>query len=364
VVRQRTPGSGVLQSAQEPPLRSGVVAVAGRLRFQIDMMVPPPVDTVNFVQMLVSVLCSELANRQLAVVRAGQALAQVPQWLVAGQVNRLCGLPREATLRVVRGAVAGNAAPSFASVTGAAGPAAGQEALYRAMCELLVDTLEGQPDGRTKLRKFLMGLKPGEPWQVSFREAFGDWISAPATVERWWAIVVSRAAGMIVPQALTHAETRQKLNEALEADEPELAGGLASGTLPRPFARRYVRETKKLTELLIPVELRLLALSPLAHPLYRPAISSYLEGIGWVRKKSLRQFEACLRRAVAERRRADEDAEAIGRYLGSVEASLYPEDFADRFSKWFQTQGGGASRPATPAPMRQSLDRVEPERAR
>jgi hypothetical protein len=257
-------------------------------------------------------------------------------------------------------------------------------ALYRACCELLVEALETQLNGREKMHQFLFGLRPGQSWQTTLCEVFGGGFGYKPGLERWWALFASRAAGMIVPQTQTWTETRQRLEEALRVEDAELASALSTGKLPEEFVKRYTHDQAKLMDLLIPVQMRVLGLAPLAHPLYRPAIGAYLESFSalgakaraqedalekagaWFEKmggadgRRMRRFHSALERATAERRRADEGGEAMARYVGSVEASSHPEDVAGRLGNWFQgspSGSAGARQPTTP--VGEYLDKVE-----
>ncbi|MBI5396205.1 MAG: hypothetical protein HZA91_12995 [Verrucomicrobia bacterium] len=383
VVRQRPEGSPVRMPGESGRLRSSVATVSGFLRFQIDMEAPPPVDTDEFVRMLAGVLLSEMASRSLGKVAPGQPLARVPAWFVWGMVNRMSEGTREGTLREAKRAVEQGTLPTYAEFTESDGPQ-GDVALHRACCELLVQALETQLDGREKIRQFVFGLKPGRSWQATMCEVFGGGFGYKPGLEKWWALFASRASGMIVPQTQSWTETRRRLEEALRADDAELAAGLSTGDLPADFVKRFAKEQDKLADLLLPVQMRLLTVAPLAHPVYRPAITAYLDAIGAVRRKKLekkgfwtdveswfaevagarekevRRFQAGLQRAVAERHRAERSGEAITSYVGSVEASFHPEDFAGRFTNWFQANPPGrdaAQRPSTP--VGDYLDKVE-----
>lgn len=384
-VRQRPAGSAVAMPGETGKLRSSVVTVSGFLRFQIDMEAPPPVDTGEFTRMLAGTLLAEMCNRNLGKVAPGQTLARVPPWLVWGLVNRITEGAREATLREVKRAVEQGGLPTYAEITAAEAPQ-GDAALHRACCELLVEALETQLDGRKRMRQFVFGLKPGVPWETTMAEVFGGGFAYRPGVEKWWALFASRAAGMIVPQTQSWTESRQRLEQALSSEDAELTAVLATGKLPDGFAARSAQEPGKLADALMPVQMRLLTLAPLAHPLYRPAITAYLDAIAvlgrkvrvrenfwdeagaWFDKttggdrKRVRRFQNTLQRAVAERQRADKSGEAMATYIGSVEAAAHPEEVTRRFGNFFRSNpppgGDGVARKPT-TPVADYLDKVE-----
>lgn len=379
VFRERPAGNALAMPGDEAPLRSSAVSVSGYLRFQIEAETPPPVDASRFVQAMVGALCDEIANRKLPKAESGRPIARVPAWLERALARKLQEHPREATLDALKQAMAAEKVPTFKQVTEAAvrpaDPAAA--ALYDAQCELLLEALEGQLDGRGKLRKFLLGLNPGQGWMASFCAAFGEGFGYPVGAEKWWSLVMVRASAMIVAQNFTAAETRQRLAEALVVVVSEDAGakglgGSKSGLWPfhaKPPNRvagvttldkvlDRCDDPKTLAAIVSPSEVRLQALAPFAHPLYRGAVQSYAEAVYWLRRNDLTRCRAAMARATEQNLRADRDAEAIAHYVGSVEASLFPEDMAKRFGGWFKA--GGAVETATPAaPMKSYLDGVE-----
>ncbi|MBI5687523.1 MAG: hypothetical protein HZC54_20825 [Verrucomicrobia bacterium] len=380
VFRERPAGSAMAMPGEVAPLHCSTVSVSGFLRFQIEAETPPPVDASRFVQAVVGTLCTEMANQKLSKVEGGQQIARVPVWLELALTRKLEERPREAMLEPLKQAMAAGKVPTFQQVTEAAGPPANPAAaaLYGAQCEALLEAMEGQHDGRAKVRKFLLGLKPGEGWMPSFRAAFGQGFAYPVGAEKWWSLVMVRASSMIVAQSYTAAETRRRLAEALVVVVPE---GVAAKRPPGfwssawPFHGEapkrvsgvttldklldFCSDPKALPAIVAPNEARLQAMASLAHPLYRNAIRNYFEGIHWLRKNDVKRFQAAVSQASQEGRRADRDAEAITHYVGSVEASLFPEDMAKRFGAWFKTGGTGENRPPTPTPMDSYMDQVE-----
>jgi hypothetical protein len=380
VFRERPAGSVLAMPGDEAPLRCSAVSVSGFLKFQIEAETPPPVDASRFVQAMVGTLCTEMANRKLAKVKGGQQIARVPVWFELALTRKLEERPREAMLEALKHAMATEKMPTFLQVTEAAGPPGNPAAaaLYGAQCEALLEAMEAQRDGRAKVRKFLLGLKPGEGWMSSFRAAFGEGFGYPVGTEKWWSLVMVRASSMIVAQSYTAAETRQRLGEALAVVVPDDDGTKrrrSFGSFLWPFHGKtpkrvsgvttldkvleFCSDPKALLAIVTPNEARLQAMSSLAHPLYRSTIRNYLEGIHWLRKNDVKRFQAAVAQASQEGRRADRDAEAITHYVGSVEASLFPEDMAKRFGAWFKAGGGGEDRPPAPTPMKSYLDRVE-----
>ena len=382
VFRQRAADSALAMPGDEAPLRCSATSVSGYLRFQIEAETPPPVDASRFVQALVGTLCAEMSNRKMGKVEGGQQIARVPVWLAHGLTRKLEERPREAMLEPLKQALADESMPTFRQVTGASGapsdPAAA--ALYSAQCEALIEAMEGQSDGRAKMRKFIFGLKPEEAWMTSFRTAFGEGFGRPVGAEKWWALVMVRAASMIVAQSYTAAETRQRLGEALVVVVPEETGTRrqrgfwsflwpfhdaapkrVSGVTTLDRILEFCSDPKALLPMVSSSEARLQALSSLAHPLYRSAITSYVDGIHWLRKNNMERFQAALARASQESRRADRDSEAIAHYVDSVEASLFPGDMAKRFGTWFKFEGAGGNGAPVSTPMKSYLDRVESE---
>jgi PAS domain-containing protein len=381
VFRERPAGSALAMPGEEAPLRRSATSVSGFLRFQIEAETPPPVDASRFVRAVVGTLCAEMANQKLEKVEGGQQIARVPVWLEVALTRKLEERPREAMLEPLKQAMAAERVPTFRQVTEAAAvpadPAAA--ALYGAQCEALLEGMEGQLDGRAKVRRFLQGLKPGEDWMRSFRAAFGEGFGYPVGAEKWWALVMVRASSMIVAQNYTVTETRRRLAEALVVVVPEKRSGEKSargfwsslwpfhGSEPKQEGGvttldkvlSLCEDPKALPGIVAPAAVRLRALAALAHPLYRGAIHDYLEGIHGLQKEDVKRFRGLVERATQECRRADRDAEAITNYVGSVEASLFPEDMAKRFGGWFKGGGSGEERLRETTPLNSYLDHVE-----
>ncbi|MBM3888027.1 MAG: hypothetical protein FJ388_02755 [Verrucomicrobia bacterium] len=383
VVRSRPRESAPPMPGEESLIRCSATSVSGYLRFQIEFTAPPPVDASRFVRALVGSLCAEIANRRAGKVAPGQPIARVPTWLVAGLSQAMREDARHAALIELKAAADRRSLLTFEQLTEAwTAPADPREvAAYDAQCAMLVEALEEEPGGRARLRAFLTGLRPGVLWGESFLRAFGDDYSDPAVAERWWSSRAAAKASKIVPQALGAQETRQRLEEALRVAWPAAPGAESVIVALDDLASRD-SDLKTLLAALAPNEARLLTLSPLAHPLYRTAIGYYLDAIrqlrkqtvaesnpSWAarhldvtrlwRKENLKQFHQLLARATQERREADRRCEAIARYVGSVEASLFPEELASRFSGWFKAGPQEKAAQPRPTPVRDYLDRVE-----
>lgn len=380
VFRERLAARALAMPGDVAPLRCSAVSVSGFLKFQIEAETPPPVDASRFVQTVVGTLCTEMANQKLATVEGGQQIARVPAWLEVALTRKLEDRPRETMLDPLKQAMATERIPTFRQVTEAAGPPADSAAaaLYSAQCEALLDAMEGQIDGRAKVRKFLLGLKPGEGWMPSFRAAFGEGFGYPVGAEKWWALVMARASSMVVAQKLTTDETRRRLAEALVVTVPEEGESKRvrkTWSFLWPFhgkkPKRVVGVTtldkvlehcsdgEALPAIVVRTEARLEALAPVAHPLYREVIRAYLESIHWLAKIDVKRFRSAIAKAAQANQRAEREAEAITNYVGSVEASLFPEDLAKRFGMWFKAEAPGEKPRPVSTPMNSYLDQVE-----
>ncbi len=385
VFRERPAGSTLPMPGDVAALRTSVVSVSGYLRFQVEAETPPPVDVSRFMETMVGLYCSEMANRKLGKVEGGQTIAGVPAWFVRGLTRKLEERPREATLEVLKQSVAGENVPRFRDLTGAGVPPAGSaaSALYGAQCEALLEALESEPEGRVKIRKFLLSLKPNENWMTSFRAAFGDRFGDPVVAEKWWSLAMVRVSQMIVAQSYTAAETRRRLSEALvvmvpkRVEEKRPRSSLStlwpyhgkkpkhvSGMTTLDKVLELCDDPKALPEIVAPTEARLQTLATLAHPLYRNAVRDYIDGIHCLQQQNLTRFQMAMKQASKENRQADRDSEAITNYVGSVEASLFPEDLAKRFGTWFKPGRPGESGKAATTPVKSYMDGVESSMAR
>lgn len=359
VIRPRPAGRALPMPGERATLRTSAASVSGRLRIQIDAEAPPPLDAAQFVHAVTGALCSELANRKFVTVEAGRPLARVPSWLVTGLAARWDGCSRETTLQQVQQAIASGNLPGFEELT--TSDVVPWE-LYRSACEVLVDMLESQPNGAVKVHEVISVLKPAENWRIPFVSTFGPAFTGGSWMEKWWALVAVRAGAMIIPQAMTAPETQRRLEAALRVVLPvAMTPKLGPGTFTLAELRSYDRKPQMLAPMLVAHEAQLQSLLTLAHPLYRPAIAHYIEAIQALRKHSLRQFRLHLVRAAAEQRQAQEKTDAITSYLGTVEARMHPEDFANRFGTWFQLGASAGGAHSGKTPVRDYLDRVESE---
>ena len=381
VFRRRPAENALAMPGDSSPLRCSVVSVSGFLRYQIEAETPPPVDASQFVQAMVSTLCAEMANRKFPRVEGGQQIARPPAWFVTGLTRRLEERRREDALDPLKQAFADQKLPGFRAVTTTETPPTDPAgaALYGAQCDALLSALEGRGEGRPKLERFLLNLKPGESWMAPFCDVFGQSFRDPVAAEKWWSLVMVRSASLILAQAQTVAETRQQLAEALVVVVPAEDGtkaaprGFWSSLWPfhPPPARHvagvttldqvlsYCNDPKVLVPILAINEARLQTLGSLSHPLYRGVVARYAEAIHWLRENNLPRFRQSLADAVQARQRADRDSEAIANYVGSVEASLFPEDMAKRLGAWFKAGLPGDTAAPAPTPMTLYLDRVE-----
>ena len=360
VVRPRPKESAPPMPGEESAIRCSATSVSGHIRFQVEFTAPPAVDAARFVRALVGSLCAEVANRGLAKVSSGQSIARVPAWLVAGLSQNVRDDARHAALVELKAAMGRGSLLTFEQITETwATPVDPREAAaYDAQCAMLVEALEEEQSGRANLRAFLSGLKPDVRWGETFLQVFGTDFSDPATVERWWSSRAASKAAKIVPQALGASETRRQLEEALQVVLPTAQGAEANPVMFDEIMGRG-RDAKTMLAALNPNEVRLMTLSPLAHPLYRTVIGYYLDAIKQLRKENMRQFKQLLSRGTQERRDADRRSEAIARYVGFVEASMLPEDLANRLGGWFKSGMEENSGQPRQTPVRDYLDRVE-----
>ena len=381
IFRERPADSALPMPGDVAALRASVVSVSGYLRFQVEAETPPPVDMPRFMETMVGLFCSEMANRKLGKVEGGQTIANVPMWFLRALTRKLEERPRETTLETLKQSLAGENIPRFSDLTKATAaptnPAAA--ALYGAQCEALLAALESEPAGREKIQKFLFGLKPNENWMVSFCAAFGDGFGNPVVAEKWWSLAMVKVSQMIVAQSYTAAETRRRLAEALVVVVPKAmeekhprsfwpyhgkAPKHVSGTTTLDKVLELCDDPKALPAVITPTEGKLQALASLAHPLYRGVVKDYIEGIHWLRQQNKRRFQMAMKQASQESQRADRDSDAITNYVGSMEASLFPEDLAKRFGTWFKQGKTTETNMPASTPVKSYLDGVESSMAR
>jgi hypothetical protein len=241
---------------------------------------------------------------------------------VAGIVQHLRQRERGPDASVYRALLETQKVPPLRDFLGETPPATGTASrdLYRAYAVSLVQLLTELPDGRTGLRAFLRGL-PGANetnWTAELMKHFPALSDEGQSLEKWWSLSLARLAASDRHEALSLADSEDKLQALLVIEVANKTGQRAS------FSIDQFAEFTRLPQSAPALTLRhseLLLLGTRVAPLYRPIVKEYAEIIALLSRGKTHGLEARLRSAAETRQGVMARMDQIADYLNWFEAT-------------------------------------------
>lgn len=320
---------------------SSVYQTGRSLKYQIECVIPPPVNQEQFVREVVQVLCAEIANRDLRLTEAETRIATVPLWFSEGLTQNLLGDVRAVELEIVRRALEQEgSAPLDAIFQVETLPRAGiEQELWKAKCKLLLRALGTLPNGPRRAQQFLVSLRPDKDWRDVFHEVYADVLPDVIAAENWWAEQLQVRAGPSPLNRLSAKETEARLMESITMEavhvDPETKREVTR-KVPLLEMRNYIDKpgTKEMLEGRI-VQLENLQLS--AHQAYLVPIGKYIEALNHVRLERFRLLPATLKEAESALQDARKLSSEISESLDRFEAEQMNRELLFLYRDYFQT---------------------------
>ncbi|MCG3149999.1 MAG: hypothetical protein PCFJNLEI_03466 [Verrucomicrobiae bacterium] len=319
----------VIRETEVPqPLQLRVIQVGPVVKYEITGAVPPPLEERDVAAVVVQALCLEFANRNRPPGAATNwQSAVVPLWLAHGLSESLRGQP-EWLVPVARRAANSARPPGAADVLEVAvlpADTASRELFY-ANAWLMTESLLRLPGGARKVQRLLGQLA----WTASFADAFSatyaEQFPNAIALEKWWIFQQARLAAVVVPQNLTASATAQRLDELLI-----LPNGYRLTALDRFAEQKWLRAA-------LPGRvLELQGLLARGHPMYREAITGYLEAAQHLAAEKLARYRRAIQRADKLRAEADRHTQAITIALDHAERAFSPGLATNTLQGYFQT---------------------------
>jgi len=207
--------------------------------WQYRLDVPDVVERARFVRVMTQALLLEMANRN-----ANEHAADVPLWLAEGSAETLLSSSEiEVLLPPPRDTVNGlqltsavvsrlkqNPLMQVHALLSAHTPLTFEElswpkeeqlaeadALYRGCSQLFVSELMRLNGGRACLRAMLAQLPRNYNWQFAFLEAFRAYFARPLDVEKWWALQLVQFTGRDPSRTWPLRESLERLDQSLHS---------------------------------------------------------------------------------------------------------------------------------------------------
>lgn len=311
------------------------------LKYQVRILVPPPLDESIALDATLEALCAEFANRAQPVSRSrSYQPAPVPLWLVQGLAGSLRG-QSESLLAVARRSVSAGrpqqAAELLVAATLPADPLDRQ--LFQANAWLFTEELLRLSDGSRKMQQFLTELAAQKSVTNAFWSVYRQEFQEIVALEKWWGLQLSRRTTFQAARTLTAEETSRRLEQILRAQLVQT--GTANSTQAgreEPLSKLWTYFEKRWLPGLIGEKLaELQALRAQAHLRYGAVIDEYAEALTWLLDQKINRFRRAVRLADAARAKADNESRATAAYLDQAERIYSAEDLATLFDGYFET---------------------------
>ncbi len=313
----------------DPPVRSEFFQFGTRLKYQITLVVPPPIEDNVLASAIVETLCAEVANRdQPWTSGAPHTGAPIPAWLVEGVTQTIVGRPDQLLTLVRRNANGSRPqqAMDVMRITRLPDDAA-ERALYRANAWLLTESFLQLPHGVRKMQQLLIELGATKTFARAFDGVYGDNFPDTPALEKWWSLQQAGCAVTTVAENLTMDETVHRLDALLTVEiEPRPPFRQLWRSYEQPWIKPWLQD-------------RIAGLETLrgrAHPLYRPVIAAYMEAGAQLLDSKINRFRRATREADWLSTQADQRSRKIQETLDRAERAYAPAG-TNTFQDFFRT---------------------------
>ncbi|HXI85088.1 MAG TPA: hypothetical protein VNL17_13460 [Verrucomicrobiae bacterium] len=326
--------------ANAPAISMAVFQTENHLKYQINCLLPPPLDEAELLVTMVDSLCSEWANRDQPVARGRLYAAPVmPPWLVQGLAASIQGR-FDFLLAIARRSVAAGRPQQATEVLDVKvlpiDPADRQ--LFRANAWLFTESLLALPDGSRKLRSFLSGLGTEKVASNAFWTVYHQDFPERAALEKWWNLEEARRTSVTVAENLSAVETAHQLNAILVAKigPTKWQKGMPEETETTIDKLWQYTDEAWLTDVLKLKISQFGALRAQAHPSYQPVLDEYIEAMTWLFQSNTVRFRRAVKHAAVGQAAVDKQSRAIAVYMDQAERAYAPEELSQVFNGYFQ----------------------------
>jgi hypothetical protein len=313
-----------------PRLRVALGQTGFGLKLQLDLIVNSGLGRPEIRRELLRALVLELMYRGQPNLKAGDAYASPPDWLLDGIPAEQSDLSRDRLARVLALPVAAkNILPleKFLAERPELLDAAGRT-LYRAYSRALVDLISHTPDGSRSLSRFIADLPVSSNDSMAELRNHFPGLFEDARAEKNWQKQVARLATQQPYQLLGAAETERLLAEKLRSRISE--GGLEKSYKLEEFA--LFLGSRSAQNVLNALANDLRALATRANPIYAPIIAEYADITARLLRGKTAGIAKRLERLRAARETVAAQMRQIEDYLNWFEATGLArpsEEFAD-----------------------------------
>jgi len=336
LVRTREPAQ-----TNAPAISLAVFQTDVHLKYQINCLVPPPLDESKLLVAAVEALSSEWANREQPVALRRLYVAPVmPVWLIEGLAASIQGRFEFLLAIARRSVVAGRpqSAAHLFDVKVLPGDTADRQ-LFQANAWLLTESLLALPDGSRKLRGFLSELGAQKVASNAFWAVYHEDFPENTTLEEWWSREQARRTSVSVAQDLSATETARRLGVILMAKLGPIKGRKEMPHVTETTIDTLWQYTDEpwLSDVLKLKSDQLATLRGQAHPSYQPVLDQYIGAVKWLLQGSTVHFRRAVKRAAVMQATVEKQSNAIATYMDQAERAYAPEELSQVFEGYFQT---------------------------
>jgi hypothetical protein len=348
-------------AADQPPAQLALFQNENGFKIQIDIRIGSDPSKANLQRLLVRALLLEYSYRnQPQLLRAGQAFAEAPWWLIEGVMQiflrRDSGLDADLFKRIVD---VNRLPPIGKFLAGHPSDFDGSavETMDQACAMCLVQLLIDQAGGRASLASFVRNWPRGNGDSVaSLMKEFSGLAQNEQSLQKWWTLNLARFSAADRYKGLNSAETEKELEAILRL---EIA--LPESTTPKPYSLADYPDFLKAPtsmEALRVCHDSLLALTMKAPPLYRPLVAEYAEIVQFLQRGKTRGLKSRITKVDQVRADLNKRMIAITDYLNWLEATQMTTR-SGKFEGYLKAANEVAERPSRNDPLSTFLDEAE-----
>jgi hypothetical protein len=240
------------------------------LKLQLDLTIVQDVDAALMERELLRAILLERIYRKEPDVAPGAVFVEPPDWLLDGVLALAPGRERGPLVEAFSLSSKRMSLEEFFRPRMLSGLDSAGRLLYRAYSFALVQTLIDEPDGRSRLSRYIDNLSQAS--NDSLADLKAQFPSLGGDIEKTWQSSVARLSGVQSYQLLTFAESERQLDELLRVKIP--GPGNSSELLDLgELAQRKASAAEKV--LLNRLNQNLLFFTGQANPIMRPIAREY-----------------------------------------------------------------------------------------
>jgi hypothetical protein len=290
------------------------------LKLQLDFTIDSEISRPEVRREFLRALLLEMMYRGESNIRAGTAYVSPPDWILDGVPAQQSDLPLDKVTNILAMPVAAQTVlplEKFLQQRPERLDAPGR-LLYRAYSFALVDLLRREPEGPSRLARFITALRTAsnDP-MANLQETFPGTFASNDSAEKVWEKQIARLAAGQPYQLLTSAETERLLDEKLRLRIADRRENKSYELAEFPTFLKHSSTRTALTVLAHDLS----ELSTRANPIYRPIISEYAEVTALLRRGKTKGLSTRLERLRGARQAVAAQMRGIDDYLNWFEAT-------------------------------------------